>query len=188
MAKEESRRDILSVYRFWLNGLIQNELSPCYKQLLAILWRTEFVDELGIDADRIEDGRSLRDIFASSDDVKLTNDEYLKLNNEKVKVRLIEVMIALAKRINDIVSTDEDISKYFWEMVASLEMQGMDDSNFMANKAQKKIDILLSHSYHKNGRGGLFFIKGIGPEYNAPMCDIYTQMNTYLNFKRGVDI
>lgn len=186
MAKEESRRDILSVYRFWLNGLIQNELSPCYKQLLAILWRTEFVDELDVDGDRIEDGRSLRDIFASLDDVKLTNEEFIKL--KKVNVRLIEVMIALAKRISEIVSADDDISKYFWEMVASLEMQKMDDSNFMASNAQKKIDILLSHSYHKNGRGGLFFIKGIGPEYNAPMCDIYTQMNTYLNFKRGVDI
>lgn len=183
---EDEKRDILSAYRFWLNSLVQNELSPCYKQLLAILWRTEFVDELGIDGDRISDAIVLRDIFADSDGADMTNEEFIKL--KKTNVRLIEIMIALSKRINESVSTEDDISKYFWEMVASLEMQKMDDGNFMASNAQKKIDILLGHKYHKNGRGGLFFIKGVGPEYNATKCDLCTQMNTYLNFKRGVDI
>ena len=183
--KEKSKRDILSVYRFWLNSLIQNELSPCYKQLLAILWRTEYFAEYKDDEARGEDAKSLRDQFSDSNDINLTNEEYIKLKN--TPVRLIEVMIALSYRINDIVSTDDDISKYFWEMVASMEMQKMDDSNYAASNAQKKIDILLGHKYHKNGRGGLFFIKGIGPEYNAPLLDIWTQMNAYLNYKRGVD-
>lgn len=180
---EESRRDILTAYRFWLNSLVQNELSPCYKQLLAILWRTEFFAEYEQDENRAADAKELRELFASSSDVKLTNEEYMKL--KKMDARLIEVMIALSRRINEIVSSDNDISKYFWEMVASLEMQKMDDSNFIASAAQKKIDILLGHKYHKNGRGGLFFIKGIGPEYNATQCDLWTQMNAYLNAKRG---
>lgn len=186
MAKEESKRDILSTYRFWLNGLIQNELSPCYKQLLAILWRTEYFAEYKDDEARGEDAKSLRDLFCNSSDTELTNDEYIKLKNMPVK--LIEVMIALSQRINEIVSTDNDISKYFWEMVASLEMQKMDDSNYIASSAQRKIDILLGHKYHKNGRGGLFFIKNADSNYNAPLCDIWTQMNAYLNNKRGVDI
>lgn len=179
-----SRRDILTAYRFWLNSLIQNELSPCYKQLLAILWRTEYFAEYKDDEMRGEDGKTLRDVFAGNSN--MTNDEYIKLKNMPVK--LIEVMIALSQRINDIVSTSDDVSKYFWEMVASLELQKMDDDNFIASSAQKKIDILLGHKYHKNGRGSLFFVKEAGPEYNAPMTDIWTQMNVYLNFKRGVEV
>ena len=183
---DSSRRDILTVYRFWLNSLVQNELSPCYKQLLTILWRTEFFAEYKEDEARGEDAKSLRDMFSSRDDIELTNEEYIKLKN--TPVRLIEVMIALAQRINDIASTDDDVSKYFWEMVASMEMQKMDDNNYIASNAQKKIDILLGHKYHKNGRGGLFFVKGVGPEYNATQSDLWTQMNVYLNYKRGVDI
>ena len=183
---DSSRRDILTVYRFWLNSLVQNELSPCYKQLLTILWRTEFFAEYKEDEARGEDAKSLRDMFSSRDDIELTNEEYIKLKN--TPVRLIEVMIALAQRINDIASTDDDVSKYFWEMVASMEMQKMDDNNYIASNAQKKIDILLGHKYHQNGRGGLFFVKGVGPEYNATLSDLWTQMNVYLNYKRGADI
>ena len=41
----EAKRDILSAYRLWLNNKVANDISPAYGQLLAILWRTEFVAE-----------------------------------------------------------------------------------------------------------------------------------------------
>jgi len=179
----DEKRDILSAYRFWLNHLVQNEISGCYNNLLAILWRTEFYSDIEEDNDRARDALILRDMFSSENKDKLTNEEYLKLN--KTSVRLIEVMIALSRRINDTVSTTNDISKYFWEMVASLELQKMDDENFIASTAQKKISIFLERRYHKNGRGSLFFIKGIGPEYNATITPLWMQMNVYLNYMRG---
>lgn len=175
----ENRRDVLSAYRLWLNNKVANDISPSYGQLLAILWRTEFIAEYENDNNRIADGKVLRDEFADS--VNLDNAEYLKL--KATPVRLIEVMIALAQRLSGIVSVDDNTSLYFWEMVASLEMNKMDDSNFTASSAQKKIDILLGHKYKRNGRGGLFFIKGIGPDYNAPGLDIWTQAMAYLNSK-----
>ena len=182
----DEKRDVLSAYRFWLNHLVQNELSGCYNNLLAILWRNEFYSDIEEDNDRAEDAKTLRDIFASEHADNMSNEDYIKLN--KMDVKVIEVMIALCKRINEQISTGDDISRYFWEMVASLEMNKMDDTNFIASNAQKKITILLERRYHKNGRGSLFFIKGIGPEYNATKTPLWTQMNVYLNYKRGVDI
>lgn len=177
----EAKRDILSAYRLWLNNKVANDISPAYGQLLAILWRTEFVAEYQQDENRIEDARGLRDEFADSIDIE--NADYLKL--KATPVRLIEVMISLAVRISNIISVDGDTSKYFWEMVASLELQKLDDGNYNASSAQKHIDILLGHKYRRNGRGGLFFIRDIGPEYNAPMLDLWTQAMAWINSKAG---
>ena len=180
MAKESSR-DILSAYRLWLNNKIACDISPAYGQLLAILWRTDFIAEYENDNNRIEDARGLREEFSGSMDI--SNEDYIKLKN--IPVRLIEVMIALAQRINDIMGFDDNLPKYFWEMVASMEINKLDDGHFNASSAQHHIDILLGHKYKKNGRGGLFFIQGIGPEYNAPMLDLWTQAMAYINSKSG---
>lgn len=183
MAKDKENRDILSAYRLWLNNKVANDISPAYGQLLAILWRTEFVAEYEQDIDRMKDTKSLRDEFISS--LTTENEDYLKL--QKMPIKLIEVMIALSIRINDIISLDDNVPKYFWEMIASMEMQKLDDSNYNASSAQKHIDVLLGHKYRRNGRGGLFFIKDIGPEYNAPGLDIWTQAMAYINWKAGRD-
>ena len=180
MAKE-NRRDILSAYRLWLNNKVANELSSAYVQLLAILWRTEFVAEYSLDENRIEDAKGLRDEFADSMDIE--NHEYVKLKS--TPVRLIEIMISMSKRISDIISTDNNSSKYFWEMVESMELDKMDDSNFNASLAQKRLDILLGHKYRRDGKGSLFYIKNADQSYNAQMLDIWTQCMAYLNSKSG---
>lgn len=184
MSVKEAKRDILSAYRLWLNNKIANDISPAYNQLLAILWRTEFIAEYQQDNNRMEDAYNLRDEFADS--INIENQDYLKL--KATPVRLIEVMISLAKRINEIISVDDNISKYFWEMVASLEMNKLDDSMYNASSAQKHIDILLGHKYRKNGRGGLFFIKDADLSYNAPLLDIWTQAMAWINSKSGRNI
>lgn len=180
--EKEKRRDILSAYRLWLNNKVANDISGAYGQLLAILWRTDFIadETYKTDVNRMESAKSLRDEFASSIDID--NKEYLKLKD--MKVRLIEVMISLAQSINSIISIDDDIPRYFWNMVVSMEMQKLDDSNFNASSAQKHIDILLEHKYRRNGRGGLFFIKDADPSYNAPMLDIWTQAMAWINSLR----
>ena len=175
----KDNRDILSAYRLWLNNKVSNDISSAYGQLLAILWRTEFVAEYENDINRMEDAKGLRDEFVATLDI--SNDDYMKLKN--TPVRLIEVMISLADRINDIISLDDNTARYFWEMVASMEMQKLDDSNFNASSAQKHIDILLGHKYKRNGRGGLFFIRDIGPEYNAAGLDIWSQAMAWINSK-----
>ena len=66
-----------------------------------------------------------------------------------------------------------------------MEMQKLDDGNYNASSAQKHIDTLLGHKYRRNGRGSLFFIRDIGPEYNATQLDIWSQCMAYLNSKSG---
>ena len=184
MAVKEAKRDVLSAYRLWLNSKIANDISPAYGQLLAILWRTDFFAEYENDENRKSDAMALRDEFANTNEIE--NQDYLKL--KATSVRLIEVMISLATRINGIMSFDDDVPKFFWEMVASLEMNKLDDANFNASSAQKHIDILLGHKYRRNGRGGLFFIKDADPSYNAPMLDIWTQAMAWINSKSGREI
>lgn len=176
----EGKRDILSAYRLWLNNKVSSDVSSAYIQLLAVLWRTEFFAEYADDENRAEDAKSLRDEFVASID-NVENTEYLKLKS--TPVRLLEVMISLANRINDIISFDNDAARYFWEMVVSMELNKFDDSNFNASLVQRKIDILFSHKYRRNGKGSLFYIKGVDPSYNAPGLDIWTQAMAWINSK-----
>ena len=173
----EAKRDVLSAYRLWLNNKVSNELSPAYTQVLAILWRTEYVAEYENDNNRIADGKTLRDEFAT--ETKLDNVEYMKLKH--TSIRLIEIMISLAGRINNISSFDDNVAKYFWKMVSSLGLNTLDDGHFNASSAQKRIDGLLKHTYSKNGRGSLFFIPTIDQSYNATKLDLWTQAMAYLN-------
>lgn len=179
----EAKRDVLSAYRLWLNQKVYSDISPSYTQVLAMLWRTDFVAEYEHDENRMGDAMTLRDEFA--DMAKLENSDYLKLKS--TSVRIIEVMIKLSQKVSEITSYDDKMALYFWEMIASLELNKFDDSNFNASSVQKHIDILLGHKYRRNGRGGLFFIKGADPSYNAPCLDLWTQAMAYINSKRGVN-
>ena len=185
MANKETKRDVLSAYRFWLNNKVPSEVSSAYNQLLAFLWRTEVdIEKLGYiesDLNRLESAKNLRDEFAGT--ISIENQDYLTL--KKMPVKLIELMISLAGDVSDIVGFDDCTSKYFWEMVASLELNKLDDGNWNISSAQRHVDIFQEHRYKRNGRGGLFFIKDIGPEYNATKLDLWSQANAWLNSKAG---
>lgn len=189
----EGGRDILSAYRLWLNNQVANEFSSDYIQLLAVLWRTEFFAEYANDENRAADAKALRDEFVSSIGTGIdipghvggvNNADYLKL--KATPVRLLEVMISLSKRISGIISVDANTDRYFWEMVSSLDLNKFDDQHFNVSIVQNRINNFFAHKYKRSGKGGLFFIKKIGPEYNAPMLDIWTQAMAWINYK-GVE-
>ena len=176
----ESKRTSKSAYRLWLNNKIKSPNYPitAYSQVLSALFRAPFKALYPGDDNRIGDIRDLRVQF--SNEVKLTNIEYLEL--QEMEPSMLELMVIMAIRINAFASEDDDISKYFWDMMESLGLHDMDDTKFNYSAVQKRVDIFINREYDANGRGGLFWIKRLNDSgYNAPKLDLWTQSQAYLN-------
>ena len=176
----ESKRTSKNAYRLWLNNKINSPAHPivAYSQVLSALFRAPFVPSYPGDENRIGDIRELRSSF--SNEVKLSNIEYLEI--QEMQPMMLELMVTMATRINNFASEDDDISKYFWDMMESLGLKNMDDSKFNYSDVQKRIDIFTNRKYEANGKGGLFWIKKFNDSgYNAPMVDLWTQSQAYLN-------
>ena len=176
----EAKRGAKYAYRLWLNNKINasgRSLAP-YTQIMAFLYRAEFIPAFPGDENRIGDIRVLRAEFADS--MKLENTDYLEIQH--MEPSLLELMISMASRINTYMSEDDDISKYFWDMMESLGLTKMDDSNFNYSDASKCIDIFNERTYQKNGKGGLFWVKRFNDSgYDATKLDLWTQSQAYLN-------
>lgn len=180
----ENPRTVKVAYRLWLNNYINSSFRPIktYSQVLAFLFRAPFMAHYELDENRIGDIMGLRDKFSESS--KLENTDYMDLLH--MDPSILELMISMAIRINDLISTDDDISKYFWDMMESLGLADMDDTKFNFSEASKRIEAFLTHNYLQNGKGGLFWIKKPAEGYDATKVDIYTQSQVYINHKGGV--
>ena len=176
----EAKRGVKHAYRLWLNNKVNSAGNPltAYSQIMAFLFRAPFEPGYPGDDNRIGDIRELRSEFANS--MHLENVDYIEI--QQMEPSVLELMISMAVRINNYMSTEDDIPKYFKDMMESLGVLSMDDSNFNFSDASKKIDIFNERTYQKNGKGGLFWVKKLNDNgYDATKLDLWTQSQAYLN-------
>ena len=149
-----------------------------FRKLLSYLHDVEFTWEYPMDRNRSDDGISLRDRFT----YELNYEPYI-LDYIDGPCSVLEMMIALA------IHTEEDImddmrvgdrtGQWFWCMVVSLGLGGMNDRNFDKRTAEDTVARFLNHEYEPNGRGGLFTIRNCA--YDLRDEEIHVQRNMYLN-------
>lgn len=176
----EAKRGYLAAYRMWLNNKVNTPSHPLtpYSQIMAFLFRAPFTPAYPGDDNRVGDIRDLRSQFANEG--KLENLEYMGI--QELEPTMLELMISMSIRINTFASSDEDISKYFWDMMESLGLANMDDGKFNYSDASKIIMKFNDRLYSKNGRGSLFWIKKFNDNgYDATKLDLWTQSQAYLN-------
>ena len=68
---------------------------------------------------------------------------------------------------------------WFWNMIVSLGLGGMDDSRFDEKYVDVVLDRFMDRQYKRNGEGGLFTIDGIRKDMRD--FEIWYQMCWYLD-------
>lgn len=170
--------DELDGYQQWLYQFIKLEHNvEDYWQLLLYLSGKDFEWSVKRDVDRERDGFNLRSTYAESHGARA--DFWAgKMSN---RASVLEVMIALAIRCDDITYTPEAGSLtafIFWKMVQSLGLSDQNNLDFNKYDCDFIINRFLKRRYFKNGTGGLFTI------YNNTIdmrkAEIWYQMGAWI--------
>jgi len=165
-------------YILWLSEQIdldcKDELGG-YHFLVKSLFKKEFYWTIDKDENRAEEGKELRVIFSDECGFEDVPDE---INGP---CSVLEMMIALAKKWNQLVSLTEkedNSVEYFWTMIQNLGFEGCTDDKFDPEMVRDKLDILLDRDYPKNGDGSLFPLKKLKEHQNE--LEIWYQLQNYL--------
>lgn len=147
-----------------------------YRKLLAYLHEVEFVWMIPKDANRAEDGESLRWRFAY--------ENHMHIGRElDGPCSVLEMILALAIRCENDIMDDSSVGdrtgQWFWKMINNLGLSGMTDRRFDANYVEEVIDRFLHRDYEPDGHGGLFVIHDC--PYDLREVEIWTAMLWYLD-------
>lgn len=156
--------------------------SITYRRLFMFLNNTEFTYFVPHDENRAADGTALRYRYCLLND--WTNLEYCLSGPCSV----LEMMIALAIRCEERIMSDPEkgdrTRQWFWNMMRSLGLNSMTDYNFDEGLVNDAVTKFLNREYDRNGKGGLFTIKGW--DRDARDVEIWHQLMAYLNNLDGL--
>lgn len=152
-----------------------------YKKLLKELHNEDFLSTVPLDQNREVDGVNLRRDFADETGIDM---EFLNLYNRDHNASVLEVMVALSARIENIMADDETdkSDRWFWSMVLSMGLDKYTDDNFDVKKVKAAIQKLINRDYSADGKGGLFYIPGFKGDLREK--ELWYQAMAYLN---GID-
>jgi len=180
-------------YFTWLSKKVANDrVFPRYKKLFKTLFNTRFQYEKmkPFDVERARDGKSMRYLFERKMDDYLhevSGREFIEF--EETPENLLEVLVALAVRIEDTIigseSEGDRTSQWFWEMISNLGVGYMSDAQFNVDEYNRCVNNFMNYSYDPNGKGCLFRSEIFGI-YELANKDIWYQMQAHMNdvFKR----
>lgn len=148
-------------------------------KLFCLLHNTEFIYILDIDSNRADDGTDLRYRFAY--EFGLDGDEVKRYLDDR-PCSVLEMMVALACRCEEhIMDNPEDgnrTGKWFFEMIRSLGLYGMDDRYFDEDAVSDILRRFMRREYEENGLGGLFALRHSSRDMRD--IEIWYQMMSYL--------
>jgi len=159
----------MKIYEEYFEWMYQKIEGKGYRSLLWELYREDFYALMELDDNRIYDGLELRYKFGDECNIpKVVIDKIFKGDNCSV----LEVMIALAIRIEETIMSDSDFgdrtSMWFWIMIKSLGLYDMTNKNFDNRHVMEVVDAFLTRGYEPNGEGGLFTVN----DTNKDMRDV----------------
>lgn len=169
-------------YFKWLTSRVDTDEYPVkdYKYLLNHLHSVFFISVIEMDENREADGIDLRYRFGYETDV---DPERIHQYIDTRPCTVLELMIALAIRVEEHIMYDEDVGdrtgKWFWDMIESLGLEYMTNDNYDADKVSKVIERFIHRKYRKNGEGGLVTLPGC--PHDLRQVEIWYQMQWYLN-------
>lgn len=154
-------------YFGWLCSFVLTDkrMEDDYSMLMHELFSRTFISSVKMDENRAADGQGLRYDYIKHNSPSMhlarTQPE-LPLSFIKSKCTLLEMMIALAIRMESDVMADSDAGNRvpFWFscMIESLGLVQMTNDNYNERYVKRTLLKLDARSYKPNGRGGLFYI------------------------------
>ncbi len=167
--------DIMTEYFEWMYQTIGGK---GYRKLLTKLNDIEFKPIMSLDKNRIYDGVNLRREYAK---IASVPNIYMDKIMSKDSCTVLELMIGFSMRIENDIMHDSDYGDrtiiWFWEMVKSLGLYEMTDTNYDEEKIVNVINIFMNREYQSNGKGGLFTV--INSDNDMRTVEIWDQMCYY---------
>lgn len=167
-------------YFNWLCDIVDDgEHLQSHKNVLAYLFLVPFEPKMPMDDNRADDGINLRYIFA--DELGYHPSEVMYyLDNQPCSI--LELMIALARRCEDIMSDYEtDRTAYwFWDMFGTMGLMPTRNSTPVED-IFPIVESFNNRTYLPDGTGGLFYV----PDFDGDLrtVEIWYQMQLYLKDK-----
>lgn len=185
MIKRNDYNTVTLEYEYfnWMYNLVCDDrlFRKTYKKLLTKLYNTEFIYLLPMDGNRAEDGIDLRYKFGYENNL---NESMISTYLDYKPCSILEMMIALSLRCEENITYNPDLgdrkAQLFWNMIVSLKLGIMDDTNFDICYVEKVLDKFLNRKYEPNGSGGLFTINNSDKDLRD--MEIWYQMHLYLDY------
>lgn len=164
-------------YLDWLISIIADSehfVDISYYRTLDHLFDTEFVWQLEKDANRAQWGLDMRRRYSYefNEDTRISG-----------PCNVLEMMIALALQCEENImtspDTDDQTSRWFWEMFDNLGLYNMDDRHYDEEVVDYILDRFMNREYKPDGEGGLFYIPDIDRDLRE--VEIWNQMLWYLD-------
>lgn len=186
MDKVEVQKD----YYIWLKSVVN---FPEGLDLVSDkLQRTPFVWLVDMDANRAEDGKSMRYWYTYDhnfdEKTRKEVEEYLS-----GPCTLLEMMVALARRIEaDIMAEggiDDRTDEWFRDMLDNLGLLKFDDKHYEENQVDYILNRFMSRKYSEKGDGNIFKNTKKGRAKGGPHfrdLEIWTQAQIFLMDKIGI--
>lgn len=176
------KHEINERYFRWMTHLVCDngyERRLSWRKLFRLLHETEFIYILDMDANRADDGVDLRYRFAYEFDL---NRDDVGLYLDQRPCSILEMMVALAARCEEQIMDNPDdgnrTGKWFFEMIRSLGLIGMDDRYFDDDFILNILFRFMQREYEASGQGGLFTLRT--PAWDMRKTEIWYQMMAYL--------
>lgn len=176
-----TRDELIDQYFDWMYQLVVDDRysNKSYRKLFARLYDTEFTYTIPMDGNRAEDGINLRYRFGRE---QLYSDVMVASCLDDRPCNILEMMIALSIRCEEHIMDDPDVGdrtgQWFWSMLVSLGLGGMEDRKFDRYLVDTTLERFLDRGYERNGEGGLFTVNN-GRDMRR--TEIWYQMNYYLS-------
>ena len=173
-----TRDELIDQYFDWMYQLVVDDRysNKSYRKLFARLYDTEFTYTIPMDGNRAEDGINLRYRFGRE---QLYSDVMVASCLDDRPCSILEMMISI--RCEEHIMDDPDVGdrtgQWFWSMLVSLGLGGMEDRKFDRYLVDATLERFLDRGYERNGEGGLFTVNN-GRDMRR--TEIWYQMNYYL--------
>lgn len=162
---------IEELYFDWLCDQVIPTDTTNYRDLLRILYSTEFVYEISGDENRAADGVELREDFSIEFGIKLPS------SFNKIGCSIFEMLWALAKRAE--FQTSNTAREWFWEFITNLYLG---EFRRLPEDGSRAINEILNdfvwRRYLPNGDGGLFPIRW--PKDDQRQIQLWDQFFEYI--------
>lgn len=169
-------RDEYFEYLCDLVGGVVYSQEVSFRKLLIQLHDTEFIAVIPRDANRADDGASLRFRFA-------LDHGFVDAPELDGPCSIFEMMVALAIRCEETIMDNpaygNRTGQWFWGMVRNLGLGSMLDNAYDSEAVEEILYKFLYREYEPDGRGGLFTVRRC--PYDLRNLEIWVQLNWYLN-------
>lgn len=162
-------------YFNWLVSMVEpvSNINPrrTHTLLLEQMFKKDFTWFVSNDDNRVEDGKELRNEFLDSYQV----DDIWR----NAECSVLEMMIGLSRRLSFEGGGEADI--WFWKLVDNLGLHQYSDdyySDWIAEKVEIALDIMIDREYDHDGNGGLFPLHNTNADQRE--IEIWYQMSYYL--------